>query len=775
MVMEQGGTPTQREPTGFDVLAADANVVPEGTSTPVSPSQAMTGKLMHRVAPPILKEMPEKIRLSDILDRAQKWASDADLQMIRGAYVYSAKMHDGQERASGEPYLMHPLTVAYIVADMHMDTASVCAALLHDCIEDTLATAEDITEHFGEEVTFLVDGVTKLSTVEYSKKEERQAETFRKMLVAMAEDLRVLIIKLADRVHNMRTLQFLDDRKRQYKARETLDIYGPLAGRLGIQWIKEELEDLAFKYLYPQEYDALRQMVAKTRRERERYISEVVKQIDDLLGEHSLKAEVKGRPKNLYSIYRKMERQNVAFERVYDAIAFRIFCDTVAECYAALGVVHSQWVPVPGRIKDYVALPKPNGYQSLHTTVVGPLKEPIEIQIRTHDMHRVAEHGVASHWRYKEQPLKAKDGKKFDWLRQLMETQAEVKDPNQFMESVRVNLFQDEVYVFTPAGDVLAFPVGATPIDFSYAIHTEVGHHCAGARVNGAMVQLRYQLQSGDHVEILTNPTQRPSKDWLEFAATSKAKTKIRGFLHAEERARSRELGQGLLERELRKRGLSYQKLQKKGELEKLAQASRYHSLEELVQQIGYGKLEAATVVREFFPKKDLEAPPPKDLRETSFERMVRKIKPRTADGIRLDGVDSLLVRFGRCCNPLPGDAIVGFITRGRGITVHRARCPRVAELDPERKVSVSWDSKQKLKPRPVTLRVVTAHRPGILAAISHQLSESNVNIASANCQAGDEDRAVNTFSFSVNDLEELKLIVKSIKRIGGVHSVDRV
>lgn len=719
--------------------------------------------------------MSDTVRLSDILDRAQRKVPDANLDLIRRAYVYSAKMHDGQERASGEPYLMHPLTVAYIVADMQMDTASVCASLLHDCIEDTLATGEEITELFGEEVTFLVDGVTKIGKVQYSRKEERQAETFRKMLVAMAEDLRVLIIKLADRVHNMRTLQYLPDQKRRYKARETLDIYAPLAGRLGIQWIKEELEDLSFKYLFPQEFDALRQMVAKTRREREKYITNVVAKIEELLDAHNLRATVKGRPKHLYSIYRKMQRQNVAFERIYDAIAFRVFCDTVAECYAALGIVHSEWVPVPGRIKDYVALPKANGYQSLHTTVVGPLKEPIEIQIRTHDMHTIAEQGVAAHWRYKDQPLRAKDGKKFDWLRQMMETTAELKDPDQFMESVRVDLFQDEVYVFTPAGDVLAFPVGATPIDFAYSIHTEVGHHCAGARVNGALVPLRYELQSGDHVEIITNPSQRPSKDWLELASTSKAKTKIRSFLHAEQRARSRELGQGLFERELRKRGLSFQKLMKKGELDKLAKESRYGNIEELTQQIGYGKLEAKTVVDEFFPKKDNEVPPPREIRESSLERLVRKIRPKSADGIRLDGVDSLLVRFGRCCNPLPGDAIVGFITRGRGITVHRARCPRVNELDPERRVEVSWDTKHKTKPRPVTLRVVTAHRPGILAAISAQLSKANINIASANCHAGDENQAVNTFSFSVADIDELNSIVKLIKKIGGVKAVDRV
>ena len=722
--------------------------------------------------------MLDKVRLSDILDRVHKRHPDADLDMIRRAYVFSAKMHDGQERASGEPYLMHPLTVAYVVADMEMDPASVCAALLHDVVEDTLATDDDITSICGEEVTFLVEGVTKLSKVEYSKKEERQAENFRKMLVAMAEDLRVLIIKLADRVHNMRTLQHLPEEKRQYKARETMDIYAPLASRLGIQWIKEELEDLSYKYLHPQEYQALAQVVAKTREDRAQYIEKVVEKVKELLDGHELRAEVKGRPKHLWSIYRKMQRQSVPYERIYDAIAFRIFCDTVAECYAVLGVVHSEWKPVPGRIKDYVALPKPNGYQSLHTTVIGPVKTPIEIQIRTHDMHRVAEHGLAAHWRYKGGlPIsaKSKDGQKFDWLRQMMEMQAEVKDPSQFMESVRVDLFQDEVYVFTPVGDVLAFPVGATPVDFAYAIHTEVGRHCAGSRVNGAMVPLRYQLKSGDAVEIITNPTQRPSKDWLEFVATGKARTKIRSFLHAEERARSRELGQSLLERELRKRGLSYQKLLKKGELEKLAKKSRYGALEELVQQIGYGKLEPSTVVREFFPQNDLEKEPPKELREGPIEKLVRKIKPKGADGIRLDGVDSLLVRFGRCCNPVPGDSIVGFITRGRGITVHRGHCPRVAELDPERKVDVSWDANKKLKPRPVTLRVITTDRPGILASISKQFSESKINISSANCVAGSEDRAVNTFSFSVTNVDQLKNIIKSVRKVGGVLTVDRV
>jgi guanosine-3',5'-bis(diphosphate) 3'-pyrophosphohydrolase len=712
--------------------------------------------------------MPEVVRLGDIIERAQEKVPDADIDLIRRTYLYSAKMHLGQKRASGEPYLMHPLSVAYMVADMRMDTASVCAAL---------ATREDLLELFGEEITFLVEGVTKLSKVEYSKKAERQAENFRKMLVAMAEDLRVLIIKLADRVHNMRTLQWLNEDKRIAKARETLDIFAPLASRLGIQWIKEELEDLSFKHLEPKAHEALELAVSKTRRERERHIEGVVGEILKLLAAHGLETQVTGRPKHLFSIYRKMMRQNVPYDRVYDAIAFRIFCSTVADCYAALGVVHSQWVPVPGRIKDYVALPKANGYQSLHTTVVGPSKEPIEIQIRTLEMHRVAENGVAAHWRYKEHGKKRNeepDGQKFDWLRQLMETQAEIQDPSQFLESVRVDLFQDEVYVFTPKGDVLAFPVGATPIDFAYAIHTEVGHTCSGARANGALVPLRYKLQSGDHLEIITSPTQRPSKDWLDLSVTSRARTKIRAFLHSEQRSRSRELGQSLLERELRKKGLSYQRLNKKGELDRIARATRAGSLEELLQQIGYGKVEASAVVKELFPSGEGAGDVPKGVRETSFERFVRRFNPKGQDGIRLDGVDSLLVRFGRCCSPLPGDAIVGFITRGRGITVHREGCPRVAELDPARKVEVSWDTSQKIRPRPVTLRIVTEHRPGILAAISKQLSEANVNIASANCVAG-EDRAVNTFSFTVGDLGQLNAIVKSLKKLAGVHTVERV
>ena len=724
--------------------------------------------------PNILHSMPDVVRLGDIIELAQAKIPDVDVDLIRRTYLYSAKMHHGQKRASGEPYLMHPLSVAYIVAEMRMDTASICAALLHDSIEDTLATKADLLKFFGEEITFLVEGVTKLSKVEYSKREDRQAETFRKMLVAMAEDLRVLIIKLADRVHNMRTLEFLHEDKRVYKAQETLDIYAPLASRLGIQWIKEDLEDLSFKYLEPTGFETLKTSITKTRREREKHIQTVVAEIEGLLSGQGVKAEVTGRPKHLYSIHRKMVRQNVQYERVYDAIAFRIFCDSVAECYGALGIVHSKWVPIPGRIKDYVALPKPNGYQSLHTTVVGPFKEPIEIQIRTHEMHRVAEHGVAAHWRYKESRGQVRDGKKFDWLRQLMETQAEVKDPGQFMESVRVDLFQDEVYVFTPKGDVLAFPVGATPVDFAYAIHTEVGHNCTGARVNGALVPLRYRLQSGDHLEIITSPSQQPSKDWLELAATSRARTKIRSFLHGEQRTRSKELGRNLLERELRKKGLSFQRLFKKGELDRLARGTRAGSLDEILQQIGYGKLEPLAVVRELFPEGEEDQNALKGARETTFERFARRLNPRASDGIRLDGVDSLLVRFGRCCGPLPGDPIVGFITRGRGITVHREGCPRVAELDPERRVDVAWDTRQKVRPRPVTLRVVTAHRPGILAAISRQLSDANVNIASANCHAG-EDVAVNTFSFTVSDLTQLNAIMKSLKKLAGVHSVERV
>ena len=622
--------------------------------------------------------------LTDLVHRVTTYHPGADVALIERAFAYAERAHEGQKRKSGDPYFVHPVSVAGLIADLKLDTASLCAALLHDVVEDTVATVDDIRTEFGDEVAFLVDGVTKLSKFNFTSKEDRQAESFRKMLLHMARDIRVLLVKLADRMDNMRTLEHMKAEAQERIARETIDIYAPLANRLGISWMKSELEDLAFRYLEPDTYQSLAAKVAKTRDEREGYIQRTVRTLSSRLNEAGFGAEVSGRAKHIYSIWRKIRSQNCEYEQVYDVIAFRAIVESTADCYAALGVIHGTYTPIPGRFKDYIALPKPNMYQSLHTTVLGPERERMEIQIRTREMHRVAELGIAAHWKYKDRGkassgegghsdiLDHKDAQRFHWLRQLMEWQRELKDPQEFLESVKVDLFQDEVYVFTPQGRrARVFPRGATPLDFAYAIHSDVGDHCTGARVNGAIVPLRSQLRSGDVVEILTDANRSPSKDWLEFVVTSKAKGKIRTFLRSEQRERSLRLGRELLDRELHKHGVSYNKAVKTGAIQKAVDDAKTASVEELLIQVGYGKYDAAKVVDSIVPA-DQRSAPPSELRESIVERVTRKVTGRDANGILVSGESDVLVRFARCCSPLPGDEIVGFISRGRGVTIHR-------------------------------------------------------------------------------------------------------
>jgi GTP pyrophosphokinase len=720
--------------------------------------------------------------LTDLVQRVTAYHPGADVALLQRAFAYAERAHTGQKRKSGDPYFVHPASVAGVIADLRLDTASLCAALLHDVVEDTKATVEDIRSEFGDEVAFLVDGVTKLSKFNFTSKEDAQAESFRKMLLHMARDIRVLLVKLADRLDNMRTLEFMSSEGQERIARETLDIYAPLANRLGIAWMKLELEDLAFKYLEPEAYRMLAEKVAKTRGEREGYIHRTVKTLSARLHEAGFAAEVSGRAKHLYSIWRKMRSQNSEYEQVYDVIAFRAVVETIADCYAALGVIHGTYTPIPGRFKDYIALPKPNMYQSLHTTVLGPEGERMEIQIRTREMHRVAELGIAAHWKYKdrgraapqghENILDQKDAQRFHWLRQLMEWQRELKDPQEFLESVKVDLFQDEVYVFTPKGDVRVFPRGATPLDFAYAVHSDVGDHCQGARVNGALVPLRSQLRSGDVVEIVTDPNRHPSKDWLDFVVTSKAKGKIRNFLRAEQRERSLRLGRELVERELHKQSLSYNRAVKTGAIQKAVEDAKVQTVEELLIQVGYGKYDANKVVESLVPPEQRQAPP-SEIRESVVERVTRKMSGRDSDGILVSGETDVLVRFAKCCSPLPGDEIVGFITRGRGVAVHRRGCDKALDLDPERRVDVRWESGAKVA-RPVCLRVITANRPGILAEVGNTFSKSSINIDEANCRAG-EDRAVNLFSFSITDLGSLKTVIRALQKVKGVLSVERV
>ncbi len=726
------------------------------------------------------------LRLNDILDRVGSYHPDPDLDLIKKAYVYSAKVHQGQIRKSGEPYLIHPLEVAGILAELKLDEASIVTGLLHDTIEDTLATKEEIADLFGAEIADLVDGVTKLSQFTAGNtQEEKQAENFRKMVVAMAKDIRVLLVKLADRAHNMRTLDYMKPEKQERIARETLDIYAPLANRLGIGWIKGELEDLSFKYLKPEEYQDLAARVATRTRERDRFVTEVVELIRAKLKESGVEAKVYGRVKHLYSVYRKMKVQDLPFEEIHDLIAFRVIVASVAQCYETLGLVHALWKPVPGRFKDYIAIPKPNMYQSLHTTVIGPHAERIEIQIRTEEMHRIAEEGVAAHWAYKEtrgnpkEPkpdggaLSAADAHKYGWLRQLLEWQRDLTDPTEFLETVKVDLFADEVFVFTPKGDVKSLPRGATPVDFAYAIHSEIGNHCVGGKVNGKIVPLRYKLKNGDTVEILTSPTSQPSKDWLGFVRTSRAQARIRQHIRQAEHKRSAEIGKEVAERELRRYGLSLHKLQKDGELDKAAAGLGYRIGDDLLVALGYGKVAPKDLLHQLLPPERLAQTPVEPQPASRLSEIFRRVARRPAGGVRISGIDDVLVRFGRCCNPVPGDPIVGFITRGRGVTVHALACEKVMSTDPLRRIDVAWDPKGDFK-RLVSIRVVTGDKPGLLAQISQKFSEAGVNISQANVRTGDE-RAVHSFEVSVGDLKQLTAIMKSIARIDGVFSVERV
>jgi len=725
------------------------------------------------------------IRLNDILERVNTYRPEADLDLIKKAYVYSAKVHQGQVRKSGEPYLIHPLEVAGLLAELKLDEASIVAGLLHDTIEDTLAKPEEIHELFGPEVLALVEGVTKLGTFSHgpTTQEEKQAENFRKMLVAMAKDIRVILVKLADRTHNMRTLAHMQPEAQQRIAQETLDIYAPLAHRLGIQWIKIELEDLAFRYLKQAEYADTEQQVAQTQKDRAKFIGDVVQLLQSKLKEAGLDAEVQGRPKHLYSIWKKMRKNGLnSVSQLHDIVAFRLILKSVPACYEALGLIHSLWKPVPGRFKDYVAIPKPNMYQSLHTTVIGPTGERIEIQMRTEEMHRIAEEGIAAHWVYKEGKSSGRDEQKFAWLRQLMEWQQDLKDPREFLETVKVDLFTDEVFVFTPKGDVRSLPQGSCPIDFAYAIHSEVGAHCAGAKLNGKMVPLRTKLKNGDSVEILTNANVRPNKDWLGFVKTSRAQAKIRQFIKMQQRERSLEIGRDLLEREFRRFDLTFTKMVKAPEFLKLANDYGHSRADDLVSAVGYGKLSPANVLQRLLPperlaqKKGDGAEADGVEHQSRLSQLFRKVaqRSRTGGGVRIGGIDDVLVRYGRCCSPVPGDQIVGFITRGRGVTVHTRACSKGLETDPERRVEVTWDVHGEFK-RAVNLRVRSDDRKGLLAKMSETFADVGVNILTATARSNGEQGAVSTFEIEIVDVKQLNDVVRAIGQIPGVHSVERM
>jgi GTP diphosphokinase / guanosine-3',5'-bis(diphosphate) 3'-diphosphatase len=715
------------------------------------------------------------LRLNDIIDKVQSYHPNADVDLIKKAYVYSAKAHQGQVRKSGEPYLIHPLEVSGLLADMKLDEFAICAGILHDTIEDTVATAAELEQLFGIQVAEIVDGVTKLSTIPYNTSYEKDAENFRRMLVAMAKDIRVILVKLADRLHNMRTLEHMKPEKQEQIARETLEIYAPLANRLGIFWMKAALEDLCFRYLHPRDFADLNEKIELTAKDRDRYIEEVKKVLGDKMKSSELPCEVQGRVKHLYSIWKKMKTQEIEFEQVNDIIAFRVLTDTIGHCYEALGICHATWRPVPGRFKDFVAMPKPNGYKSLHTTVIGPEAQRVEIQIRTQDMHDIAESGIAAHWRYKEGLPSGHGDHRFEWLRQMMEWQKELTDPTDFIATVKVDLFSDEVYVFTPKGDVKELPRGSTPIDFAYLIHTEVGHHCAGARVNGRIVPLRYRLKNGDTVDIMRNPNQKPNKDWLGYCKTARAKARIRAYLRKEQRSRALGMGKDIMEKELKRYGRSLQKMLKGNELDKALEGSRYQKVEDLFAAVGYGKVKAIDLLKKVLPSEIFDqGPKDEDKPKSRLTQLFNAVAKKSPSGVTVQGIDEMLVRFAKCCNPVAGDPIMGFVTRGRGITVHAINCPKALQLDPDRKVSVSWDSKATVA-RSVQLKVITDDKPGLLATMSQAFSAAGVNILNANCRARKDNHAINMFMVAIKDTSQLRTVMKTIEGIQGVHSVERV
>ncbi|NUM89371.1 MAG: bifunctional (p)ppGpp synthetase/guanosine-3',5'-bis(diphosphate) 3'-pyrophosphohydrolase, partial [Bdellovibrionales bacterium] len=598
----------------------------------------------------------------------QSYYPDVNMNLLRDACEFAAAKHGDQKRSSGEPYIVHPIGVASILAELHLDLDSIITGLLHDTVEDTAATLEELKAKFGPSVAELVDGVTKISRITFRTSEEKQAENFRKMVVAMAKDLRVILVKLADRLHNMRTLDALPERKRRLIAQETLDIYAPLANRLGIHWVKAELEDLCLKHLKPEMYYKLAQQVAKKKSERESYIDEIIGLIKEHLKEYGVTAQVTGRPKHFFSIFKKMEASNVSFEDIHDIVAFRIIVDNITECYKALGVIHAVFKPIPGRFKDYIAMPKPNNYQSLHTTVFGPYGERMEIQIRTIDMHNIAQSGIAAHWKYKEGRADVSNQSKMEWLSRLLDSQKSLQDPTEFLESVKLDLYAGDVYVFTPKGEVREFPSGSGPLDFAYQVHTDVGHRCTGAKVNGKIVPLKYKLRSGDVVEILTSPTQNPSRDWLKIVRTSRAMAKIRAYLKQVERTRARELGDEILEREFRRQGTSFAKEQNTPRMAEAIRKLGFRNYEELAVGVGYGRITARDVSQEVMPQAAEKAEERRDpgLIQKFLSTAMKKSEGRNT--VMVGGMGDVLIRFARCCHPIPGDPIVGFVTRGRGV-----------------------------------------------------------------------------------------------------------
>jgi GTP pyrophosphokinase len=695
-------------------------------------------------------------------------AARLDVDLIARAYRFSERAHAGQRRASGEEYIVHCVEVAKILADLHLDTASIAAGLIHDVVEDTGTPLETLREEFGDEIAHIVDGVTKIGKVQFSSTTEQQVENYRKLLLSMAQDARVILIKLADRLHNMRTLDALRPDKRRRIALETREIYAPLAHRLGMAQIKWELEDLAFKHLEPEAYRELAAKVAERRKEREEQIEALRKPLEEELKRAGIPCEVYGRPKHLWSIHRKMQKRGKQYEEIYDLMAVRVITDTVANCYHALGIIHNKWTPLQERFHDYIATPKSNMYRSLHTTIFGPGGRLYEIQIRTHEMHRTAEYGIAAHWRYKEGQRADTDDvdETLTWFRQVLEWQQETAEPEEFMEFLRIDLFQDEIFVFTPKGDVKQLPKGATPIDFAFAVHTEVGLHCAGARINGRIAPLSKELRNGDTVEVITDPRQRPSRDWLAFVKTARARQKIRHWIRQEEFESSVALGRDLLDRELRKA-----RKERPGpeQLEDAARSLNLMSVDHLYAALGRGDLGPSAILKELFPGEDaVPGRPP-----SAFERLVERVRG-SARGVRIQGLENLMVRYSQCCQPVPGDDVIGYITRGRGISIHRRDCPNILNLGdhPERRVEIEWEAEAGDRFF-VRLVVEGNDRRGLLSDIATAITQTGTNIQSAEIRAV-EGGMTGRFVVEVQDLTHLKKVMKAIRRVNGVLAVER-
>jgi len=713
------------------------------------------------------------IRFEDLVEKAQIYIPAAEIEPLRRAYVFTAIAHKGQVRRSGEPYLIHPLEVAYLLADLKLDPAAIVAGLLHDVVEDTVTTVDRIEELFGKEVAHLVEGVTKISAIPFSSSAERQAESFRKMLLAMVDDIRVILVKLADRLHNMRTLHHMPDERRVRIAQETLDIYAPIANRLGMSRIKNELEDLSFRSLEPEAYESLQARVEKRRKDTEAVADELLKEVGTQLKSAEIPVvSIEGRIKRLYSIHQKLKRQKIELGQVYDFLAVRVITHTVKDCYASLGIIHHTWPPVPGRIKDFIGMPRPNGYQSLHTSVISPKGIAFEVQIRTEEMHRQAEEGITAHWKYKEGRVgAANDEHYFQWLRQLLEWQQEVRDPQEFIQNLKVDLYPGEVYTFTPKGQVKSLPRDASIIDFAYMIHTDVGHRCVGARINGKMMPLRTRLHNGDIVEIVTNPKHTPSRDWLNYVVTARARNKIKQYLHLEEKDRAIDLGKKLLEKEARRFDVSQKTLFEAGVLLRMAPDWGVTDADDLLAAIGYGKVGARQVLGKAFPDQVLT-----EKTESRLTTAVKRAVGLGGNQIKVMGADDMLVVRARCCNPIQGEKIVGYITRGKGVSVHAAMCPNVTNLlfDPERRIDVEWAKGSEPGRYTVRLTMEVEDRKGILAEVSARIAAVNTNIVDIEARTDEKQRGWMKVTVEIGDMKHLEKVMKSLKGVKGVLSVDR-